>query len=148
MNWARRDEKGFTLIEIMIAIGIFAFGILAVATLQIHSIKGNTQANNVTLLGSLASGCVETLKSLPFDNPLLEAGIHPAQPRGDYWIGWSVQDDVPLSPRTLDTDGNPMDPLTLCKTIELVVFSSNEGFEDGTGENRLFSFQLIKTRYL
>jgi prepilin-type N-terminal cleavage/methylation domain-containing protein len=37
-----KKEAGFTLMEILIAIAILAFGLLAIATMQAWSIKGNS----------------------------------------------------------------------------------------------------------
>jgi prepilin-type N-terminal cleavage/methylation domain-containing protein len=38
-----KKEAGFTLMEILIAIAILAFGLLAIATMQAWSIKGNSK---------------------------------------------------------------------------------------------------------
>ena len=71
-----RSNSGFTLIEILIAIAIFAIGILAVSAMQISSVKGNAIARGVTEKASLAADRMEKLLALPYDDPLLSAGEH------------------------------------------------------------------------
>lgn len=56
-------EKGFTLIEILIAISIFAIGVLAVASMQISAIRGNRLGNEVTQATFLAQDKLEELKN-------------------------------------------------------------------------------------
>jgi type IV pilus assembly protein PilV len=51
----KRHEQGFTLLEIMIAVSILATGLLAVASLQVTSIRGNAFASGVTEGTALAS---------------------------------------------------------------------------------------------
>ncbi|RLG27950.1 hypothetical protein DRO03_10980 [Methanosarcinales archaeon] len=65
------DEKGFTLIEILIAIAIFAFGILAVAAMQIRAIQGNSFAGGMTGASSVAQNKMEELITLPFNDAQL-----------------------------------------------------------------------------
>ncbi len=60
------DKSGFSLIEVMIAICILAFGILAVASLQVSAIRGNSSANRVTAATTLAEQRMEALKSTGF----------------------------------------------------------------------------------
>jgi prepilin-type N-terminal cleavage/methylation domain-containing protein len=144
----KSNDNGFTLIEILISILLFSIGILAVSSLQLNSIKGNTQANSFTIAGSAASNHSESLKALRFNDPQLDDGLHPAQPLGRLWVGWNVTSNVPLNPISEDTDGKPIDPYSICKTIEIVVFSNSMGFDDPTKKNRLFACSLIKTRRL
>ena len=40
-------EKGFSLIELMIAIGIFSIGISAIVTMQVSAISGNSGARKI-----------------------------------------------------------------------------------------------------
>jgi len=148
MNQLVSNDNGFTLIEILIAILMFSVGILAVSSLQLNSIKGNTQANSFTLAGSTASNHSESLKALAFNDPQLDDGPHPAQPLGRLWVGWNVTSDVPLNPIDEDTDGKTIDPYSICKTIEIVVFSNSMGFDDTSEKNRLFACSFIKTRTL
>ena len=64
------NEKGFSLIEILIAITIFAIGMLAVGKMQITAIKGNYFANDLTEATTLAQDRMEKLIGLPYSDPL------------------------------------------------------------------------------
>ena len=62
------NQKGFTLIEILIAMTIFAFGILAVGLMQITAIRGNSFARGMTEASNIAQNKVEELVALPFNH--------------------------------------------------------------------------------
>lgn len=62
----RDCNKGFTLIEVMIAMVIFAVGILSVAAMQTNATRGNTSANRATRSFIWCSDRMEVLKSLPY----------------------------------------------------------------------------------
>ncbi|MCD6198997.1 MAG: prepilin-type N-terminal cleavage/methylation domain-containing protein [Deltaproteobacteria bacterium] len=70
----RDDQRGFSLIEILIAITVFAIGILAVGNMQITAIKGNSFANDLTEAVTLAQSKMEELISLNYNDPLLDDG--------------------------------------------------------------------------
>ena len=57
---------GFTLIEVLMAMVIFAIGILGVAKMQISAIGGNANALAMTEKVSLASSHIERLMGLPY----------------------------------------------------------------------------------
>ncbi len=63
-----KKEAGFTLIEILIAIAILAFGLLAIATMQVSSIKGNSQAIGITEGITLAQDRIEEFVSLDYSH--------------------------------------------------------------------------------
>lgn len=92
------NEKGFTLIEILIGIAVFSIGILAVGTMQISSIKGNSTARGITEAGTWAAGQAERLVALPYDAPDLEDTTtpHAVPHQGKYEISWDVTDDDPI----------------------------------------------------
>jgi type IV pilus assembly protein PilV len=61
-------NRGLTLLEVLAAIAILAFGLLAIATMQATSVKGNSQAIGITEAISLAQDRVEYLMRLPYDH--------------------------------------------------------------------------------
>lgn len=68
--------KGFTLLEVLIAISIFAVGVLAVATMQISGTRGNRLANELTQATALAQDKIEELKSKDISSADLAPGHH------------------------------------------------------------------------
>lgn len=89
-------EKGFTLLEVLIAISIFSIGILAVGTMQISAINGNASARMHTEAATWAADRVERLMALPYNHPDLDAANNPhsVPPEGVYGIEWNVTDHV------------------------------------------------------
>lgn len=63
-----RGSRGFTLLEVLIAVVILAVGLLAIAQMQIISIRFNAQGRDMTEATTLAMDTLEYLKSLPFNN--------------------------------------------------------------------------------
>ena len=61
-------SKGFTIIEILIAMAIFSIGILAVATMQISSVNGNSNARKYLEASAFAQGQLESTLLIPFNN--------------------------------------------------------------------------------
>lgn len=117
-----QSESGFTIIEVVIAIGIFAIGFLAVGLMQINAMNTTNSARRTTEAMALAEDYAETLRSLPFYDksqnldgvggadpydilPELRSGDHPqvGDPpvpgnAGPYTIRWTVDHNRPLPP--------------------------------------------------
>ena len=87
----QKNDKGFTLIEMLIAISIFAIGFLAVASLQISAGKNNRTASEVTAAVNLASDRMERLMGVSFDDALVDPAANPhPDNQGKYDIQWNV----------------------------------------------------------
>ena len=70
------DEKGFTLVEVLVAMTIFAIGLLAIAGMQITAIKTNSSANTRTVQTDMAASVLEEILSWPVSNfPDLDTGV-------------------------------------------------------------------------
>jgi prepilin-type N-terminal cleavage/methylation domain-containing protein len=79
------DNHGFTIIEIMFALSIFAIGILAVSGLSISAVGSNASSRRITEATALAEDRLERLASLPY------ASIQDGQEAsGGYQISWVV----------------------------------------------------------
>ncbi len=64
-------QKGFTMIEVMIALVILTVGFLGIASLQLNAIKGNNLSDNITSALTLAEDKMEELLGLDYENPEL-----------------------------------------------------------------------------
>jgi type IV pilus assembly protein PilV len=76
-NTTQRNDPGFTLIEVLGALTIFAIGILAVASMQISAINGNATANRLTTALTSVTDRVETLMAAPYTNADLDGTAAP-----------------------------------------------------------------------
>ena len=62
-NRSALSDRGFTLIEVLVAIAIFAVGVLAVAKMQYWTVRNNTTGNITTQATQLARAQIEELKN-------------------------------------------------------------------------------------
>lgn len=70
------EKKGFSLIEVLICLVFLAIGLLAIASLQITSVRGNFFSNNLMQATYAAQDRLEFLKNLPMDDASLGIGSH------------------------------------------------------------------------
>lgn len=68
MNKTKNKENGFTLVEVLVAISILAFGLLAVASMQLAAIQANSSAIEITEALNVAQDKMEELIALPFSH--------------------------------------------------------------------------------
>ena len=110
-----QKDQGFTLIEVLIAITIFAVGLLAVATMQISAIRVNSTAGQITTRMTWAQDKLEELMALPYSDPWIEdlgdppsgtdtaGNAHQETTSDGHTISWTVKDDTPISSTKLIT---------------------------------------------
>jgi type IV pilus modification protein PilV len=111
-------NEGFTLLEVLIAVAVLAFGLLAVAQMQVIAIRFNYQARDTSQATTLALDELERLKSLPYTHADL-------QDDGDATDLSDDGDDEDLTdsgdpdhpnmadttyPFRIDAEGYPLDP--------------------------------------
>jgi type IV pilus modification protein PilV len=94
LNATGTGERGFTLVEVLVAMAVFAIGILAIYAMQINAINGNAGARKRTEALSWAANQMEILKTASFDT--MASG---QAARGPYNLSWTVND------LDLDNDG-------------------------------------------
>ena len=63
-----RAERGFTLIEVLIAIVVLVFGLIAITNLFLVAGSSNTVANQATAASDVAAQIVENLKAQPWNS--------------------------------------------------------------------------------
>lgn len=98
------DNAGFTIIEVLIALAIFAIGILGVAKLQLAAVGDNTSSRKYTEASTWGVSQVESIMAIPYDDPALAAGATgtlirpsglPGSP-GVYTVNWTITDADPV----------------------------------------------------
>lgn len=71
---ADRRRGGVTLIELMVALTVLAFGLLTVAAAQIHALRGSTTGRHQTMAASIAQSQMEQLQRVSWNDPSLNPG--------------------------------------------------------------------------
>ena len=61
-----KKRNGFSLLELMVALGILCFGVLSLTSLSIGVMKANKHSQNKTAALQLAQEKMESLKNLSF----------------------------------------------------------------------------------
>ncbi len=87
-----QSEQGFTLIETIIAVAVLFIGILALCTMQIQSIGGNSAASALTVSTNRARDRIEALLSRSYTHTDLDVGTHTITENGSpvVSISWNV----------------------------------------------------------
>lgn len=127
---ARNNEKGFSIVEVLLGVAIFMIGMLGIAALQISSIKGNSFSANLTESTYLLSNKVEDLMGRGYDHADLtdtnadgDGGLDEKDPaaadhsenagrNNAFTVYWNVAEDKPV---------------LHCKTIQVYVRWSIKG---------------------
>lgn len=72
------NEKGFTIIELMIAMAVMAFGILGFMFMQGRATEGRTAGREMSRATQVAENCSELLLTLDYNDALMTVGTHPS----------------------------------------------------------------------
>ena len=110
-----KKQKGFTLIEVMIAMVVLLVGILGVMSMQYYSVSGNASSREMRVATGLSQQLIEQFKATPFAElasgadpdpvPMAETTISGGIDYEMRW--WVVTDCVALS---LNADDNTCAP--------------------------------------
>jgi prepilin-type N-terminal cleavage/methylation domain-containing protein len=56
------NRRGFTILEVMIVIGVLAFGLLSLSSMQLHAMRGGNAGRHATRAAALAESEMEFLQ--------------------------------------------------------------------------------------
>jgi prepilin-type N-terminal cleavage/methylation domain-containing protein len=62
------NQKGFSLIEVMIALVVLLVGMLGVMAMQYYAVSGNTSSRELRIATNLTQEIVEQIKTTPYTN--------------------------------------------------------------------------------
>ena len=71
-----KNQKGFTLIEVLVSIILFSIGILGTMALEVLATRGAVIGNNNVTANYLATSLAGELQTLPITDTRLSAGSH------------------------------------------------------------------------
>ena len=122
----RDCENGFTLLEVVIAIGIFSVGMLAVAALQTRGLAQTTNTREYTEAVIFANSKADELLALAIYTDENYSQVHEklragsqteTVGQGRYEVTWNVQDDIPIAKQP-----NPKSSLLGSITVSKLVY--------------------------
>jgi len=130
------NEKGFTLLEIMISTVILTIGLLAIGIMQISAIDGDAKAKEMTEAGTMAMDQLETLLAGNYDDINTGTGQEVYKsPDGKYTVTIDV---------TENTEAKPNEVPGLGIDVKLVVMTVawQSKYESGV-RNKTFSMRHV-----
>jgi len=74
----QRSRGGFTLLEVSIAIGVFAIGMLGLSAMQLHALRGGGSGRHATQAAAIAQSQMEQLDRLRWTDLTTTAGAFTA----------------------------------------------------------------------
>ncbi len=96
----RKGERGFTLIEVLIALLVLMVGMAGILSLQLTSMKATSFSRHATEASSLAEDKVEDLRTVPLSSARFADGTDQVDSRGVadadglYTRTWAVSPDT------------------------------------------------------
>lgn len=87
-----KNEKGFSLVELLVAITVLAIGLLGIAGLQGSTIRRNVAAMRNTEATALVEAGIERIRSRPYTSIVNSSDVN-----GIFTRTVTVQDDEPIA---------------------------------------------------
>lgn len=95
------NQRGFTLLELLIALVILAIGLLGLAGLHVSAMHGNVSGFKISTASAVAQQRIEELKALDPSDAALSAGDHvdgSVTVQGvTYNRSYAIQDNMPIT---------------------------------------------------
>ena len=114
-SWKRpRSRGGFTLLEVLLALSILAFGLLGLAAMQLYAMQGRSSGRHSTFAATLAQTQMDELQRRNWTTVTDTGGAWVSQVRNNivqdgtnqveqaYTLNWRITDDVVGVTRLLD----------------------------------------------
>jgi prepilin-type N-terminal cleavage/methylation domain-containing protein len=96
-NTTKDTQSGFTIIEVLISMGILAVGIMAISLMQAHFAGGNLQSRLYIRATDIAMNQIETLSNINDpSNANLDTGNHTTVINAyeqNFTLSWTVTDN-------------------------------------------------------
>jgi type IV pilus modification protein PilV len=96
-----RKSKGFSLIEVLIALVILSISLLALAGLMVHTTKSNSWGGHMTEATTFAQDTLEHLRVTPWANLVPGADVITGATGINYNRAWNVATDADGNLRTI-----------------------------------------------
>jgi len=125
---SRMNQKGFSLVELLISFVLIAILTTGTAQLAVHSLLVKRRADCNFCSAELASSLLEYFKSLPYESDELKEGFWKESAGGEgilgtFWKEWRIQD---LSPNMKRIEIESYAESCSQKKIRLVLLLSRE----------------------
>jgi len=94
------DPRGFMLVEVVIAVVVFAIGALTLASVIPLGMHSSHAASQQSRASELVARKAEQLLSTPYSDDELTAATHADANNplpGDYYLQWTVENDQPIT---------------------------------------------------
>lgn len=140
-SFASGNERGFSIIEVCIALLILLIASLGVATAFAFSVHNNSSAGDRTVAAALAQREMERLRNLDFTDPALNATVNPVvqilTATGQPWDNNNGRPfRVTMTITDIDTDTNPaadaLPPTGKVIRIDVTPGGNSETWANGT----------------
>jgi len=102
----KRNEGGYTLLEVLIAISIFMVGLLAIGSMQTRALLGNATSRDITEAVNVAMRAAEDLMAIKWDTTAKDPRLDPDDGAGNYTLPFDTEHeryDVNIDPEYVTT---------------------------------------------